>query len=122
MTHIHKDPPIPSGIRILKRHRIANRLVVCVIILALPTAHSLNSLHLISIVTALILWVLLLELWGISCPDDSFFGDDGKCRYTAKLKVSKKDLEGRVKEGGEGGVVKVGDLGGKGEKGFYELS
>jgi hypothetical protein len=42
--------------------------------------------------TGLILWALLLELWGVSCPDDSFFGEPA-CNYTARCKISKKDME-----------------------------
>lgn len=97
MTHIHKESSMVR-MRLTKRYRIANRLAVCLIMILLPLAHSLNSLHLMSIMTGLILWVLLLELWGVSCPDDSFFGDQ-PCRYEARCKVSKKDLEAAAKSG-----------------------
>lgn len=69
--------------------------------------------------TALLIWVLLLELWGCSCPDESFFGEKRQCKYTARCKVSKRDLETAVKNGE---MVKVGELEGRGEKGMYELS
>ena len=105
--------------RIRKKHRMANRLGVCIILFCLPTAHELNSLQLISIVTGLIVWVLLLELWGCSCPEESFFGEKKQCKYTAKCKVSKRDLESAVKHGH---VVKVEEFAGRGEKGMYELS
>ncbi|KAH6670073.1 bacterial low temperature requirement A protein-domain-containing protein [Halenospora varia] len=117
LCHIHKDPP--RGMRLRKTFRMANRFGVSVILFALPTAHDLNSLQLISIVTGLLVWVLLLELWGVSCPEDSFFGQNRQCKYTARCKISKKDLESRVK-GGE--VIKVEELSEKGEKGMYELS
>ncbi|KAH8657000.1 bacterial low temperature requirement A protein-domain-containing protein [Tricladium varicosporioides] len=117
LCHIHKDPP--RGMRLRKSFRMANRFGVCVILFALPTAHDLNSLQLISIVTGLLVWVLLLELWGVSCPEDSLFGQKSQCKYTARCKISKKDLESRVK-GGE--VIKVEELSEKGEKGMYELS
>ncbi|TVY12845.1 hypothetical protein LARI1_G008847, partial [Lachnellula arida] len=81
LSHIHKDGP--RGMRIRKKHRMANRFCVCVILLCLPTAHGLNSLHLIAIVTGLVVWVLLLELWGCSCPGESFFGEKRRCAYTA---------------------------------------
>lgn len=116
MCHIHKDA---EGVRIAKRYRMANRCGVCIIFFCLPTAHSLNSLQLISITTGLIVWVLLLELWGISCPEDSFFGEKRACQYTAKLKVSKKDLETAAKEGK---TINIQNLSDRGEKGHYELS
>lgn len=116
LSHVHKEA---GGTRLMKRHRLVNRLGVCIILFCLPVAHGLNSLQLISIVTGLIVWVLLLELWGSSCPKESFFGEKTACKYTAKCKVSKKDLEAAVK-GGD--VVHVKDLSDRGEKGMYELS
>jgi hypothetical protein len=119
LTHIHKDTA--QGIRILKRYRLLNRFAVCVILVLLPLAERLNSLQLMSVVTGLMVWVLLLELWGVSCPEDTWFGKErkgGKCRYTAKCRISKKDLESAVK-GGQ--VIKVEELKDKGEKGgLYE--
>lgn len=101
LCHIHKDGP--RGMRIRKKHRMANRFVVCVILLCLPTAHGLNSLHLIAIVTGLVVWVLLLELWGCSCPEESFFGEKRRCAYTARCRVGRGDLEG-VEKGEKMGV------------------
>lgn len=117
MSHIHKDGPM--GMRIRKRYRMVNRFGVCIVLFCLPTAHSLNSLQLISIVTGLIVWVLLVELWGCSCPEESFFGEKKQCKYTARCKIHKRDLESAVKNGH---VVKVAELEGKGEKGMYGLS
>jgi hypothetical protein len=118
LSHVHKDSA--KGIRILKRYRLANRFAVCIILLLLPLAKHLNSLQLVSIVTGLLLWVLLLELWGVSCPEDKWFGKKGKCNYTAKCRISKRDLESAAK--GAGGI-KVEDLKDRGEKGgMYELS
>ncbi len=113
ICHIHKDA---EGVRIKKRHRMANRFAVCIIFFCLPTAQWLNSLQLVSITTGLVIWVLLLELWGMSCPDESFFGEKKPCRYTAKCKISKKDLESAVKGGH---VVNVSALKDTGEKGVY---
>ncbi|TVY32285.1 hypothetical protein LSUB1_G007219, partial [Lachnellula subtilissima] len=73
LSHIHKDGPL--GQRLRKKHRMANRFCVCAILFCLPTARALNSLHLIAIVTGLVVWVPLLELWGCSCPEESFFGE-----------------------------------------------
>ncbi|KAM3077358.1 hypothetical protein ACMFMG_006708 [Clarireedia jacksonii] len=120
LTHIHKESE-SGGIRLAKKYRFLNRLIVCIILICLPLAHHLTSLQLISIVTGLVIWVLLLELWGMSCPQESFFGEKQQCKYTARCKVSKRDLEETVKRGL---VVNVRDLGeqGRGEKGVYELN
>lgn len=66
------------------------------------------------------MYVLLIELWGVSCPEDNWWGvdDKGKCRYTANCKISKRELEGVKKEG----MVRVEELRGKGEKGMYEIA
>jgi len=115
LCHHHKES---SGhlIRIPKRKRLTNRFAVCIILFCLPLVHSLNSLQLISTTTGLIIWVLLLELWGMSCPNESFFGEKKACRYTARCKISKKDLESAVKGGH---VIKVQQLTDRGEKGMY---
>jgi hypothetical protein len=116
LCHIHKDGPV--GVRIKKRNRMANRFIVCIIFFALPTATSLDSLQLVSVTTGLVIWVLLLELWGMSCPDESFFGEKKQCKYVARCKISKKDLETAVRRGT---VLSVSALQDKGEKG-YELA
>jgi len=115
LCHHHKES---SGhlIRIPKRKRLTNRFAVCIILFCLPLVHSLNSLQLISTTTGLVIWVLLLELWGMSCPNESFFGEKKACRYTARCKISKKDLESAVKGGH---VIKVQQLTDRGEKGMY---
>jgi hypothetical protein len=71
----------------------------------------------IAISTGLVVYVLMLELWGMSCEGESFFGEKKACRYTARCKISKKDLESAVKGGH---VINVQEL--RGEKGMYELS
>ncbi|ESZ94376.1 hypothetical protein SBOR_5240 [Sclerotinia borealis F-4128] len=111
--HIHKKDH--HGIRLAKRYRMLNRLFICIIIILLPLAHSLNSLQLISIVTGLVVWVLVLELWGMSCPDETFFGGEKNCAYTAKCRVSRGDSEDR------GGLLSMRELG-AGEVGVYEGS
>jgi len=115
ICHVHKDS---GGIRLRKRYRMLNRICVSIVLICLPTAHRLDSLQLIAIVTGLIVWVLLLELWGMSCPEESFFGEKTACKYTARCKVSKKDLESAVKGGH---VINVRDLSDKGEKGAYGI-
>ncbi|KAH8820490.1 bacterial low temperature requirement A protein-domain-containing protein [Xylogone sp. PMI_703] len=118
MCHVHKDR---GGYRLKKRFRLANRLAVSAILCCLPTAHRLNSLELIGVVTCLLVWVLVLELWGISCVEDSFFGEDKACQYTAHFKVSRRDVETAIKEGR---TINAEDVPSHGEKamGVYQNS
>ena len=115
ITHVHKEA---GGTRLPKRWRMLNRFAVSIIMICLPLAEDLNSLDLISIVTSLVVWVLLLELWGASCPNESFFGEKKACKYTARCKISKKDMESAVKSGH---VINVRDLSEKGEKGVFGI-
>ena len=55
----------------------------------------------------------------MSCPNESFFERDQKCKYTAKCKIARRDLEAAAKNGEE---IKVSELSERGEKGFYDLS
>jgi hypothetical protein len=90
VTHNHRHP---ATRRLSKKTRLANRLLVCIILFCLPAAKSLNSLNLISITLALTVWVLLLELFGKSCRNDPFIGEKQGCSVRYKCKCSKKDLE-----------------------------
>ena len=92
-------------------------MAVSTVFFCLPTAHWLNSLNLIAITTCLVVYVLVIELWGSTCVGDSLFGEQKKCKYTARCKISKKDLESAVKGGH---VIKVEELKDTGEKGMYE--
>ncbi len=98
---------------------MTNRFCVCIILICLPLAHSLNSLQMISTTTGLVIWVLLLELWGMSCPNESFFGEKEPRKYTAKCRIARRDLEATETSGAK---IKVNALSEKAEKGFYEIS
>ncbi|KAF9770818.1 hypothetical protein IL306_011576 [Fusarium sp. DS 682] len=89
-SHDHRHP---ATRRLSKKTRLANRLLVCLILFLLPLAKNLNSLNLISITLALSIWVLLLELFGKSCRNDPFIGEKQGCSVRYKCKCSKKDLE-----------------------------
>jgi hypothetical protein len=82
-THDHRKPPT---LRWSKVARLANRIGVCIVMLLLPLANHLRSLHLLSIMLGLTAWVLLVELWGKSCRNDPFIGERAGCcvRYSAK--------------------------------------
>lgn len=60
--------------------------------------------------------MLAVDLWGTSCAGDPLFGGDKKCKYVARCKISKKDLESAVKDGH---VINVEELSESGEKGVY---
>lgn len=109
-SHDHR---VPLGMcKLPKQIRLANRLVVCVILCCLPAAGDrLNSLELVAVTTCLSTWVLLFELWGKGCRTESFFGlrsgsAEGKCQYTAKC--SQKRLEEATKTDGEIDIVELG--------------
>ena len=103
--HIHKRL---AKSRLRKRPRLAIRVCVAVIIICLPTAGSLSSLELISITTALVFFILALDLYGSSCEGDKFWTggfcpeEKKRCTYTAKCKFGKrrrKELEEALQRG-----------------------
>jgi hypothetical protein len=67
----------------------------------------------------LILWVILLELYGASSMGETFFGEREACKYTASCKVRRRDMELAIKSGN---VINVQELSNTAEKGLYELS
>lgn len=103
LCHEHKLPPTS---RLPKWARMGNRFAVCVVLFCLPAARELNSLNLIAITTCLTVWVLLVEIWGTSCPQESFWGAAEQCQYTARC--SKRALRDAVKSDGQVDVVELG--------------
>jgi low temperature requirement protein LtrA len=93
LTHIHKQ--IPHA-RLKKRPRLAIRACIAITILLLPLAHSLSSLSLISITTALVITVLIVDLYGLSRSGDRFwtggFSKEMKhnAHYSANLRIKRK--------------------------------
>ncbi|KAI9661925.1 MAG: hypothetical protein M1821_009165 [Bathelium mastoideum] len=92
--------------RLRKRHRLTLRFAVSIVLILLPLA-SLTSLKLIATTTSLIFLVLAVDLYGVSCSVTGFWfcreslseAGNRKCRYTARCRVSKKDLEASVLKG-----------------------
>lgn len=72
-----------------------------------------------AISTGLVVWVLVVELLGVSCPEQKWFGGGGHCSYSAKCRISKRELASAVKGGH---VINVSDLSARGEKGMYSLA
>lgn len=95
LSHEHRQPP---NLRWKKNHRLANRFAICLIFFGLPFATRLKSQSLIAVSMSLILEVLLVELWGTSCPNDPFIGErKGVCvRY--RTHCCKRDLKKALKE------------------------
>ncbi|KAG8884560.1 hypothetical protein FRB97_003856 [Tulasnella sp. 331] len=80
VCHVHA--PI-DGQRLRKRTRLSFRVVIAIVLLCLPLAKSLNSLHLIGTTTALMILALTVDVWGQSAWEDTFW-DGQECRYRAK--------------------------------------
>lgn len=118
MTHIHKEI---ADQRVKKRHRLTVRFAVSIIIIALGAADSLDSLRLIGITCSLVVFSLVMDLYGSSCAGTSVFGPRKKCRYMADCKLKRKDLENAVEKGLRFDLEQLAEQQ-KGEKGMMELS
>jgi hypothetical protein len=98
-THTHRKIPHQ---RVRKETRLAFRMLVSVVIIALPKAH-LNSLQLVATTTGLVVAVLVLELVGSSCWGENMFWEKGckrdRATYSAKCGVRKEELEKSAREG-----------------------
>ncbi|KAL8309273.1 hypothetical protein RB597_009511 [Gaeumannomyces tritici] len=111
--HEHKLPPTR---RVPKRLRLANRALVAAAIAALAAVpeDSLASLGLVAATTGMVAWVLLVETWGRSCPEETWIGEDGGCKRRYLARCSRRRLEEVVRgeEEGEGyapAAVGMGD-------------
>lgn len=94
MTHVHK---VPRGLRVHKNYRMLNRGVACLVFFCLPLAGDrLDSLSLVSVTMALMVWVLVVEVWGKSCASQTWCGKglgEGGHRGKYQATCSKKTLE-----------------------------
>ncbi|KAK6355352.1 hypothetical protein TWF696_004461 [Orbilia brochopaga] len=97
MSHLHKTVYTQ---KIPKRYRLIYRIIVCAIWLSLPAAHErLNSLHMISITTAMTISVVALEIYGTSCKEDVMFGAKKTCPYICDAELCKRqDSDGSSME------------------------
>ena len=118
MSHIHKDI---LGARVRKRHRLAVRFAVAVVLVCLPLAKGLDSLQLIATTTGLVVFVLGVDLYGTSCVGRSFFGGDRKCRYEAACPLKRRELENAIRTGEAINVEELASRMG-GEKGVYQIN
>ena len=104
-----------------KSHRMAVRAVVSIILICLPLAKKLNSLQLISVVTGLVVFVLIVDVYGHTNIEVPVFGGQERCSYTAECPLKKKDLEHAVKSGETVTIEALADKEG-GEKALFESS
>lgn len=88
LSHVHKEAP---GLRLKKRWRLLARFAVAIVLICLPLAHELNSLELIGTVTALIVFVLVTELWASSCCTENLFQRSKPCQYVGRC--GKKEMD-----------------------------
>lgn len=104
LCHVHKKLP---NARLVKRFRLAMRCCIGIVIIYIPLTHSLNSLHLISITTSLVVLVLALDIFGNSCQGDEFWSggfceaQKKNCKYSAECRVDrkmKKEVETAMKK------------------------
>ena len=118
MTHVHKKF---EGQRIRRRIRLNIRVAVAVILICLPLADGLSSLQLIATTTGLTIFVLMMDVYGQTKVEDSFWKDKVKCKYRAECPMRRRDLERAVKTGV---TIDVAELAKRspGEKGVYGLS
>lgn len=118
ISHIHKEF---EGQRIAKRHRLVIRATVAVVLICLPLAQDLSSLELISTTTALVAFVLTVDLYGSTSVLDVFWRDKKMCRYSAECQLKKKDIETALTKGE---TIKIEELSKatKGEKCVFEMS
>lgn len=103
--HQHK---LFNTMRVSKAYRLANRFAACLVLFLLPLAHNLSSLDLVVISTSMIVWVLLVELWGKSCKDDPFIGEKKGCCTKYSARCTRRQLENAINDNGEVDIVELG--------------
>jgi hypothetical protein len=82
LSHVHKDV---DGLRLPKKFRLTARFSVAVVLILLPLAEHLNSLELVGVATALIVFLLVLELWATSSCNERIFGRANPCKYVGRM-------------------------------------
>ena len=95
-SHVHKDF---DGQRFPKRFRIPVRIAVAIVLICLPLAESLNSLHLVGTTTGLVMLVLVVDLYGSTSIYDTFWHCKKPRNYQADACVKKNKLMVALKNG-----------------------
>ena len=93
MTHRHK---VVERRRLHKGKRLLVRFAVSIVLMCLPLASQLNSLHLIATTTGLIFLVLCVDIYGMGSFNQGFWRGCDNCRYSAECRLRKADMEAAV--------------------------
>ena len=117
MSHVHKEI---AHQRIAKAPRLALRIAAAIILICLPLAEKLNRLELVSTTTGIVVFVLMVDVYGSTSRNESFWRDKARCKYSARCSMKRKDMEQALKTGA---TIEVRELaeGGKGEKAAFQV-
>ncbi|OAG40414.1 hypothetical protein AYO21_05314 [Fonsecaea monophora] len=111
--HVHKTLENP---RLRKVPRLVIRSCIAIAILLLPLAKHLSSISLIGTTTALVLLVLTIDIFGMSCTGDRFWTggwcDESKraTHYEARIRCSKRKKQEIIKAMHRGETVRLEEL------------
>ena len=95
-SHEHR---VFDGQRLGKKYRICNRIAVAIILICLPLAKSLNSLQLVSTTTGLVVYVLMVDVYGSTSIHDDFWKCSAQCKYRAECPLKKKIIVDALRSG-----------------------
>ena len=117
LSHVHKEI---AHQRIAKNPRLVLRIVAAIILICLPLADKLTSLELVSTTTGIVVLVLMVDVYGSTSRNESFWSDRATCKYSARCSIKRKEVEQALKSGG---TIEVRELaeGGKGETAAYQV-
>jgi hypothetical protein len=93
LTHYHSESKVDN---LPKRYRLLIRFIICFIIFLLPLSQTLNSLELISLVTALLWFTIGVETWGRAAHAHVWIGEKQEREYTCKSNLGCIQGEERI--------------------------
>jgi hypothetical protein len=88
--------------RLTRPYRLSVRFAVSIVLILLPLARDhLSSLDVVATTSCLVVFVLFVELAGSTCSGDAFWGfwEKRECHYSTHARMSKKELEEKVRTG-----------------------
>ena len=118
MSHVHKEF---DGQRLSKKIRLPFRLGVSIILICLALAESLTSLTLVSTTTGLVVCVLVVDLFGSTSKEDTFWRCKSQCRYSAECALKKKLLINAIKRGETVNLADIQNVQGQGGNVTFEV-
>ena len=111
-----------DGQRLSKYVRLPFRVAVSVILICLGLAESLTSLGLVSTTTGLVVFVLMVDLYGGTSKHDTFWKCRGQCRYSTECALKKKILVNALKNGETVNLEDMQEARQGKEKGTFEVT